>query len=74
MRNLTQSTYDRIKECLDPASDRWARRIAPQDVRDLLEAFEHAIELLHDGSPSGDCPTCRELGCPGRLGTCQWWE
>lgn len=50
MRNLTQSTYDRIANQLRRSSgpgDRWAdRHINAQDARDLLEAYESAVTLL----------------------------
>lgn len=50
MKNLSQETYDRITNQLRRSSgpgDRWAdRRIAAQDSRDLLEAYEAAIALL----------------------------
>lgn len=47
MRNLTQSTYDRIVEKVRPlASDRYPKGLANQDARDLLLAYESALQLL----------------------------
>ena len=49
MRNLSQATYDRIKEhcSVHDVSDKWsARGFRAVDVRDLLEAYEAAVTLL----------------------------
>ncbi len=46
MKNLSQSTYDRIKLRLQPASDRFAEPLRAQDAKDLLEAYEGALRLL----------------------------
>jgi hypothetical protein len=46
MRNLTQSTYDRIVQDLRNTGDRWARRPHTLDAKDLLEAYEAAVTLL----------------------------
>jgi hypothetical protein len=46
MRNLTQSTYDRIVESVRDTGDRYPRRISTIDTCDLLRAYEGALDLL----------------------------
>jgi hypothetical protein len=53
MRNLTQSTYERIVATLRDTSDKPARPLSTVDARDLLEAFEGALELLDEAQNAG---------------------
>jgi hypothetical protein len=46
MRNLSQSTYNRIVDRLRDTGDRFPRGIHPVDAADLLEAYESAVRLL----------------------------
>lgn len=46
MKNLTQSTYDRITDQLRDTGDRFPRALHAQDAKDLLEAYEGAVRLL----------------------------
>jgi broad specificity phosphatase PhoE len=46
MRNLSQSTYDRIVESVRDTGDRYPRRISTIDASDLLRAYETAADLL----------------------------
>lgn len=46
MRNLTQSTYDRICRKLRDNSDRYPQSLTSVDAKDLLLAYEGAMELL----------------------------
>ncbi len=46
MKNISQSTYDRITDGLRDQGDRFPRGIHPVDARDLLEAYEAALGLL----------------------------
>jgi hypothetical protein len=46
MRNLTQSTYNRIVHKLRDNADRHARSLTSIDASDLLAAYESAMELL----------------------------
>lgn len=48
MRNLTQSTYDRITDSLRDTGDRFPRALHSVDALDLLEAYEGAVALLDD--------------------------
>lgn len=46
MRNLSQSTYDRIVDSVRDTGDRFPRRISTVDTCDLLRAYETAADLL----------------------------
>jgi hypothetical protein len=52
---ISQATYDRLCNARVPSTDDRGRelRFAPQDVRDLLRAFEEAIELLDECQNAG---------------------
>lgn len=58
--NLSQATYDRIKQALGPKGDTYSARVSTLALRDLLEAYEEAIELLDECQNIGiDHPTHR---------------
>ena len=46
MKNLSQSTYDRICRKLRDGSDRFPRSLTSIDASDLLLAYESAMKLL----------------------------
>lgn len=46
MKNISQATYDRIRTQTRDTADSWRPRVMGQDVRDLLAAYEEAVELL----------------------------
>ncbi len=55
MKNLTQDTYNHLVHKLRNQSDRFPRSITAQDAKDLLLAYESAVQLLDAVMSKGAC-------------------